>query len=409
MAERVDVAVVGAGLVGAAAALALASLPLEIAVVDPSAPEHEVGRLGFDLRVVALSPWGRSFVGGLGAFPADESTAYDTMEVFDAQGIGHIRFEAAEAGVEALGYIVENSILASALWERLGAQANVVLCRDQVVGLARSGEDCRLVLESDERLDAAMVFAADGAASLLRALAGGSADVSDTGHVAVVTHVVTEIHHGGVARQWFHPDGPVALLPMPSRDARHHCAVVWSCKGPTAAQLTELGDEAFCERLTRATSAMLGRIEQCDERVSFVLRQLHAQRYQLAPGVVLLGDAAHVVHPLAGQGVNLGLCDVGVLVGEVARLVAAVGSLPNADVPMLIRRYERRRWLRNRSMLSLMTGFKQLFESEQRWVRWLRGTGMRGVGATPWLKRMLAHEAMGTRPVHSHGSEAHRV
>ncbi|MEE9254039.1 MAG: FAD-dependent monooxygenase, partial [Pseudomonadales bacterium] len=283
----------------------------------------------------------------------------------------------------------------------LEAHANVLVCRDRVVGLGRSGQDCRLRLESDGNLDAAMVLAADGAASPLRALAGGGADVSETGHVAIVTHVVTEIHHDAIARQWFHADGPVALLPMPSRDARHHCAVVWSCRGPTAEELTELAEEVFCERLTQATNAVLGRVTQCDERVSFVLRQLHAQRYQLAPGVVLVGDAAHVVHPLAGQGVNLGLGDVAVLVGEVERLVAAVGSLAHADVPMLIRRYERRRWLRNRSMLALMTGFKQLFESEQGWVRWMRSLGMRGVGATPWLKRMLAHEAMGTSPVRS--------
>lgn len=385
-------------MVGGAAALALASLPLRIAVVEQSAPEHRSGRLGFDLRVVALSPFGREFVAGLGAFPAEQCTPYTAMEVFDAEGSGRIRFAAEEVGTDALGYIVENSNLACALWECLRMRTNaLVSCPDRVTGIARRGRDCRLQLESGETLDAAMVIGADGASSPLRALAGGGVETLETGHVAMATHVVTEAHHGAVARQWFHADGPVALLPMPSRDDRHHCAVVWSCRAALAQQIAALGDDEFCARLTGETNAALGRISQCDQRVSFPLRQLHAQRYELNPDIVLLGDAAHVVHPLAGQGVNLGLADAGVLVAEVRRVVEA-GSLADVDVPMIIRRYERRRWLRNRAMLALMIGFKRLFENESGWVRALRGFGMKGVGATPWLKRLLAHEAMGTKP-----------
>ncbi|MEE9254614.1 MAG: FAD-dependent monooxygenase [Pseudomonadales bacterium] len=397
MSERVDVAVVGGGLVGSAAALALASLPLEIAVVEPKPPEHEVGALGFDLRVVALSPWGRKFVGELGAFPERENTCYDAMEVVDAAGRGHIRFDAKEVGSDALGYIVENSILAKAFWQRLEERSNVVFYSpDRVTALAPSGGRWDLELESGKHLLAAIVVAADGVASPVRTFAGGRAAVIDTGHVAVVTHVATELHHGGAARQWFHPEGPVALLPMPSRGENHHCAVVWSCRPALAQELAEQSRDAFCARLTDATRATLGSILRCDHRVSFPLRQLHAGRYGPAPGVVLIGDAAHVIHPLAGQGVNLGLRDVDTLVHEIGRVVRVTASLSEAEIGSMIRRYERRRWLRNRSMLSLMTGFKELFESEAPWVRWVRGAGMTGVGATPWLKRMLAHEAMGT-------------
>ena len=398
MSEHVDVAVVGGGLVGSAAALALASLPLEIAVVEPKAPEHEVGALGFDLRVVALSPWGRKFVGELGAFP-EPHTCYHAMEVVDAAGRGHIRFDAEEVGSDALGYIVENSILAKALWQRLGERSNVVFyCPDRVTSLAPSSAGFDLVLESDKHLLGRIVVAADGGASPVRTFAGGRAAVIDTGHVAVVTHIVTQLDHGGVARQWFHPGGPIALLPMPSRAGDHHCAVVWSCQPALAQELIRQSEDAFCARLTIATSAALGPVRRCDQRVSFPLRQLHAERYGLASGVVLIGDAAHVIHPLAGQGVNLGLRDVAILVHEIERLVRASASPSESEIASMLRRYERRRWLRNRSMLSLMTGFKELFESEQSWVRWVRGAGMRGVGATPWLKRMLAHEAMGTSP-----------
>ncbi|MEJ2131283.1 MAG: FAD-dependent monooxygenase, partial [Gammaproteobacteria bacterium] len=271
----------------------------------------------------------------------------------------------------------------------------VLHCPERVTGLLRRESSNELDLQSGSRLRASVVLAADGAASPMRTLAGGTAEVTETGHVAVVTNVITERHHDGIARQWFHSSGPVALLPMPSREGRHHAALVWSCRAALAEELTAMSMERFCARLTEATLAKLGDVVECDERVSFPLRQLHAPSYGLADGVVLVGDAAHVIHPLAGQGVNLGFLDVGVLVQEIERVVGAGATLAEVDVGAIIRRYERRRWIRNRSMLTLMSGFKALFESERGWVRWARGMGMRRVDATPWLKRWLAREAMG--------------
>jgi 2-octaprenylphenol hydroxylase len=251
----------------------------------------------------------------------------------------------------------------------------------------------RLTLEDGTDLEAALVIGADGGRSRVRALAGIEAETTDTDQIAVVTAVATERPHGGTAWQRFLSTGPLAFLPLPDApDGRHRCSVVWSLDRARAEAVQALDDAAFVRELERAFEGRLGAITGVDRRVSFPLLQVHARRYR-APGVVLVGDAAHVVHPLAGQGVNLGLRDVALLVRELERTAPGAGR-GLLDVELLAR-YERDRRGDNALMLASLLGLKRLFGAEDLAVRWLRNAGLRFTDRSATIKRRLMAHALG--------------
>ena len=402
MAERpVDVTIVGAGIAGSALAAALTGHGLSIALVEarplPAAlPAPEPGIAGFDPRVSALTGRSQAFLERLEAWPAVTAVRacpYRHMTVWDAEGTGAIDFDAAEVGVPALGTIVENRVLVAALLARFrGARDVTVFAPERVEDVVREGSGIALRLGSGATLRSRLVVAADGALSPLRSALGFRTREWDYGHRAIVATVAVERSHEETAWQRFLPTGPLALLPLPvGEDGGHRCSIVWSLEEASAEALLALDEADFCAALGAASEYRLGAVLAATPRLAFPLRQRHAVDY-IAPGVALVADAAHTIHPLAGQGINLGLADVEVLAEEVLRAAGRGLDPGRLDV---LRRYQRERKSDNLAMMAAMEGFKRLFGARALPVRWLRNTGLRLVDGAEPLKRELVRRALG--------------
>ncbi|MEQ8265075.1 UbiH/UbiF/VisC/COQ6 family ubiquinone biosynthesis hydroxylase [Pseudohaliea sp.] len=402
MAEQsFDVTIVGGGIAGSALAAALTGHGLSIALVEArplpaGRSEPAPGLDGFDARVSALTPRSQAFLERLDAWAgvtAVRACPYRHMTVWDAEGTGAIEFDVDEIGAPALGTIVENRVLVEALVERFRGAADVaVRAPESVERVVREGSQVVLALAGGDTLRSKLVVAADGALSPLREALGFRTREWDYGHRAIVATVQLEHPHRATAWQRFLPTGPLALLPLlDGEDGSHRCSIVWSIEEAQAEELLALDDAGFCAALGAASEHRLGAVLASTRRLAFPLRQRHAVDY-IAPGVALVADAAHTIHPLAGQGINLGLADVEVLAAEVLR--AAERGLDPGRLDVL-RRYQRERKGDNLLMMAAMEGFKRLFGARALPVRWLRNSGLRLVdGAVP-LKRELIRQAMG--------------
>ena len=398
--NRYDVVVVGAGLVGAAFAVRLASMPacakLRIAVVEGRAFVPPAGD-GFDPRVVALTEASRTLLDMLDVWRSVQVKRlcpYDKMEVWDADGTGRIEFDAAEVRAPCLGHIVENSVLLSALLSRLETFGNIDLLCPAVVASVENLPvgGVRLGLQGGEFLLSELVVAADGAQSRVREMAGLQMREWDYGHRAIVTTVTTERGHEFTARQRFMSSGPLAFLPLQTDSGDSHCcSLVWSQQDEQAERLMALDDGEFCRALELASEGCLGKIQAVDKRFSFPLRQRHAVDY-VKPGLALVGDAAHTIHPLAGQGVNLGFQDIVALAEEIEQALEK-GLSPGNE--LVLGRYQRRRKPDNLGMMVVMEGFKRLFEEDTLPVRLLRNLGMSQMNAVTPLKNRIIRLLMG--------------
>ena len=395
-----DVVVSGAGMVGAAFASLLATTEhgknLRIAVLEARPFVMPDLSESFDPRVVALTAVSRKLLEDTGAWEqiaARRVCPYQRMEVWEADGTGHIEFDCAEVRQPSLGHIVENALVVEALWQRLEALENVtLLCPATVVDLDRQPEGVAISLADGSIINTKLLAAADGAQSKVRELCGLQLRQWEYGHHAIVTTVTTEKNHDFTARQRFLPEGPLAFLPLQTETGDcHQCSIVWSQQADVAEQLMALDDDAFCEALTRAGENCLGNVVAVDKRYKIPLKQRHAVDY-VVPGVALMGDAAHTIHPLAGQGVNLGFQDVIVLVEEVERAVSR--GLSPGDMWALAR-YQRRRKPHNLGTMAVMEGFKRLFEKQPLPVRLLRNDGMNTVNRLGPIKNLMVRQAMG--------------
>jgi 2-octaprenylphenol hydroxylase len=393
-----DVVIIGAGIAGSALAAALGGAGLSIALVEarstdlPDLPV-ERGLQDFDNRVSALTPRSRALLERLGAWEAIAAyrfCAYHHMTVWDAEGTGQIEFDRAEVDARELGHIVENRAIIGALLERVRNAGDIRLFSPVALESCTRLDTGRMLLElaGGRELETDLVVAADGALSRVREMMGFRTREWDYGHRAVVATVAMEKPHEATAWQRFLPSGPLALLPLPGD---HYCSIVWSLQEDLVDPLLALDDPAFCAELERACERRLGAVLGSSPRFAFPLRQCHAVDY-VQPGVALVADAAHTIHPLAGQGINLGLLDVDALAREVLaghRLGVSPGQLA------LLRRYQRQRKGENLLMMSAMDGFKRLFEQQSLPLRWLRNTGMRAVDQLLPLKQRLMRHAMG--------------
>ncbi len=402
-----DIVIAGGGIVGASMACLLAQTGLRLALVDQTPFNAEQlafqqQPLKFDPRVSALTSASMRLFSDLGIWQDIARTrtcSYQNMEVWDTDGTGSIQFSATEIGQPALGAIVENSVILHALYKRIAQQDSLrLLAPFTIAALDRiqiDGEQHIQLLSSEgSKLAAKMVIAADGGNSRVRELANFSCKEWNYDHQALVTTVRTERPHQQTALQRFMTTGPLAFLPLlPAADAedQHYCSIVWSSVPEKTAHLMALPDEQFRKELAAAIEHRLGAIEWSDVRFAFPLTQRHATSYANA-GIVLVGDAAHTIHPLAGQGVNLGLLDVRALAAELLHGLAAGRSLTD---PILLQRYQRQRRGHNLGMMWLMEGFKQLFAAEALPVRWLRNFGMKNINNLALVKKQLARRAMG--------------
>lgn len=386
-----DVAVVGAGAVGAALSLALARGGFRVALVERSEPPAFDPDAEVDLRVFALSPASRNLLARLEVWPAIAAarvSPYRAMRVWDAAGSGEIAFDAVMIGEDALGFIVEGRLLQHALWERVAATASIE--RFCPAGIARCDERAdgvELELADGRTMRAALAVAADGAQSPLRALAGLAADTHDYRSRAVVAHLSCERPHEATAWQRFLPTGPIALLPL----ADGRVSIVWSLPEAEAQRVLALDDDTFGDAVTRASAARLGTMRSTTARASFPLKRQLAPRYA-DKRVVLVGDAAHVVHPLAGQGMNLGLLDAAALADVLDRAHEAKDDL---GAPRVLARYERARAGENALAAHAFETLGSVYGADTPlWTR-LRGAGLAVLNALAPLQRELALHASG--------------
>ncbi len=389
---KAPLVIVGGGLVGAALALALERRGLAVQLVEPQPPSDA----RVDPRTVALSPASIDLLRTLGAW-TDElpgACAYRAMDVWDAGGTGRIRFEAEALGVRSLGTIVPNGSALARLWARLAVRGVETITGAGVTALERLPGVTRLTLADERVLQTPLAIAADGGRSALRGFAGVPVRTTAMGQVAIATTAIVERPHEDTAWQRFMDTGPLALLPLADdADGRHRVSVVWSLDEAAAEAVRRLDDGAFAQALTSASEARLGRILEVAPRGGFPLFQVHADRY-VDDGLVLVGDAAHVVHPLAGQGVNLGLKDVTVLTDVLADIASGPAARRIGEARML-RRYERARRGDNALALGAMEGLKRFFGAEDPGVRLLRNRGLSFVDRAASVKRAFAEHALG--------------
>ncbi|WP_374979541.1 2-octaprenyl-3-methyl-6-methoxy-1,4-benzoquinol hydroxylase [Pseudomonas solani] len=393
---QADLIIVGAGMVGSALGLALKDSGLEIILIDgsPLSIKPFDAEAAFEPRVSALSVASQRILQRLGAWDgvaARRVSPYGEMQVWDGSGTGNIHFSAASVHAEVLGHIVENRVIQEALLEPLHDSGVGLLPNARLENLRRSGDDWLLTLVDGRELRAPLVIAADGANSAVRRLAGCATREWDYLHHAIVTSVRCEQPHRRTAWQRFTDDGPLAFLPLDRQGDEHWCSIVWSTTPEQATRLMALDDEAFRVELGKAFEHRLGRIEAADPRLCIPLRQRHAKRY-VEPGLALVGDAAHTIHPLAGQGVNLGFLDAAVL-AEV--LLHAHGRGERLADERVLSRFERRRMPHNLGMMAAMEGFQRLFQADPLPLRWLRNAGLGLVDGLPEAKALFVRQALG--------------
>jgi 2-octaprenylphenol hydroxylase len=392
-----DIVVVGGGMVGAGCAALLGAYrptaALRVAMLEPRPASLPAPDEPLELRVSALSRASQRLVERAGAWQEIRSrgaSPYQRMVVWDKVGSpggeGSITFEAADLGEPDLGHIVENRTVQAALTTRAVAHG-VTLLRSGVSALDLGADAATVTTTDGRRLSAALVVAADGGNSPLRRLAGIETQGWDYGQHAVVTHLRPAQPHRETAWQRFLPTGPLALLPL--SDGR--VSLVWSTSPERAAELVAMTGEEFAQAVTEASAGVLGRLVPDAGRASFPLRLLHAVDYT-RPRLALVGDAAHGVHPLAGQGVNLGMMDCAALaqcLGEGLAEGAEPGDLA------ALRRYERWRKAENLPAMILMDWLKRLFSNDDPSLSWFRSRGLGLVDRAAPVKRSLIERAMG--------------
>jgi 2-octaprenylphenol hydroxylase len=388
-----DIAVVGGGMVGAALACGLAQQGFDVALLELREPVEDWPQDSYDLRVSAITRASQHIFEHLHAWQGmldRRATPYQKMQVWDATGSGQIQFDAADIAEPELGHIIENRIIQRSLWDQMEQLGRLqIICPARVEALTTDEHsNSLLTLEDGGQLQVSLVVAADGANSALREMAGIGTRGWLYDQTAVVATVRAEYGHQDTAWQKFMPTGPLALLPT----GKDLFSIVWSTSPEQATELLEMSEQDFNALLTQTSEHRLGELKILGQRGAFPLRLQHANTY-IKPGLALVGDAAHVIHPLAGQGVNLGLLDAATLIDVLveARIRKRVlGGFPN------LRRYERARMGDNVIMQTAMDGFKRLFSNQLLPLKLARNLGLGMVDHAPSIKHMIARQALGT-------------
>jgi 2-octaprenyl-6-methoxyphenol hydroxylase len=386
-----DVLIAGAGLVGLALAPALAELGLTVALADraPVAmPADPAGDADWDARVYAISPGSAAFLRAVGAWQmlAPERIAPIERMWVTGDGRATLEFSAFDLGQRALAWIVEERSLRAALVPRAHAAGVAIHAPRTFAALTWSRDAGTVRFDDGSAVTARLVVAADGLRSWVRDAAGIVATVRPYGQTAVVANFRCERAHHGRARQWFRADGGIlAWLPLPGR----RMSIVWSAPDALARELRDLDPVALADRVAEAGGRAFGALECITPAATFPLASLRVP-CTVAHRIALTGDAAHGVHPLAGQGVNLGF-------GDAAALVAVLrerGPVTDAGADVLLERYARGRVEPVRAMQTVTDGLWYLFGAAAPWVRTLRNLGLTAVDRLPLAKRLLAQSAL---------------
>lgn len=391
MTQHTDILIIGGGMVGMALACVLAKAGFDVHVVEEKLPTPFAPEQALDLRVSAVSLASENLLDAAGAWGqvlAMRATPFRRMRVWDAVGFGDTRFDSRDIGEPFLGYIVENRLLQLALWRAAESLVDVHLhCPAHLEALEISSAHVRARLSDGQTVQARLVVGADGARSRVRELANIGVTSWDYDVEALVATVKTHAPQQDITWQRFTPSGPQALLPLPG----HHASLVWYQSPDEVARLLALDETDFLAELLRTFPRELGSIEALQGRGSFKLTRRHAQVYA-KPRLVLAGDAAHTINPLAGQGVNLGFMDVAALAET---LIDARTRNQDIGALHILQSYERKRRGENLLMQSGMDVLHHLFKPSRGALPMLRSAALALAQNLPPLKRMLTRRATG--------------
>jgi 2-octaprenylphenol hydroxylase len=388
-----DLIIAGAGMVGATLANALADSKLRIAIIENCKPEITWPKNSVDLRVSAITRASEQIFTHLEVWPSMQAhgiSPFRNMFVWDSEGDGEIHFDSADVGAAHLGHIIENRIIQASLITRLKDFDNIEMyCPTEISSLQQGNDQISVCLDDGSMLISRLLIGADGGRSCVRDKAGIETRGWSYQQQAVVTVVETEQRHQQTAWQRFMPSGPLAFLPL----ADGRSSIVWTTSPEQAEQLLACDDADFRQQLGLAFDFRLGAITANEQRTSFPLQRQHAKHY-IKHRIALIGDAAHTIHPLAGQGVNLGLLDAAAL-AEV--ILDTDNTHHDIGGQRALRRYERWRKGDNLVTMGIMDGFKNTFGSRSEPLRWLRNTGLNLADNLPPLKQHLILQAMGQK------------
>jgi 2-octaprenyl-6-methoxyphenol hydroxylase len=391
----VDVAIAGGGLVGASLALALAKLQLKVALIE-AAPFGAADQPSFDDRSTALSNGSRRIFEALGVWPLieREATAIRRIHVSDQGRFGFTRIDAKEQGLSALGFIVVNRVMGAALWRRLSAEASItVLAPAKVQSMQLQPHSQRLECAMDggvRIVEAKLAIAADGARSTLRESAGISSSSWDYEQVALVSNVLSQHFHDHVAYERFTNAGPLALLPL----TEGRLGVVWTFRPETAKEMTALSDAEFLARLQDTFGFRLGRFTRVGQRQLYPLALTRADEY-VAERLAIVGNAAQTLHPIAGQGFNLGLRDAVSLAEVLADGLAQGGGEFDAGDGIWLQRYREWRAADRSNIVRFTDGLVRVFSQPLGPIKLLRNAGMLAFDLMPAAKDALAQLSLG--------------
>ena len=381
-----DLIIVGGGVTGGILAALMADSGLGIAIIEATKPDPNHP----DPRVFAITRASEQIFRSAGIWESLSKHPmghFREMEVWDANGSGSIHFDSKDLCEPTLGHIIENQSIRNTLSNRIHQQKSIHwLCPETIEHLERKRDHADVVLASGERLKTRLIVGADGFNSLVRDLSEIELKSRDYGQTALVCSVKTQVAHNDVARQRFLTSGPLAFLPLADP---HLCSIVWSTIPEQAQTLREMPEKDFHARLEEAFESRLGRVLETGQRYTFPLLRAHARNY-VSDRIALIGDAAHRVHPLAGQGANLGFLDA-------AALAEILLAHKDRDIgkKILLRKYERWRKGNNLAMLIAMDSFKTLFGSTLKPVQWLRNRGLELTDSFKPAKQLIMRRAMG--------------
>ncbi|MEE3651317.1 MULTISPECIES: FAD-dependent 2-octaprenylphenol hydroxylase [unclassified Brenneria] len=390
--QSFDVVIAGGGMVGLALACGLQGSGLRVAVLEKQPPAPRAPGTEHALRVSAINAASECLLRHLGVWEnlaAQRVSPYNAMEVWDKDSFGKISFSGEEFGFSHLGHIIENPVIQQALWQRAAQLSDITLLTPAALKQVAWGEnEAFITLQDESMLTARLVIGADGAHSWLRQHADIPLTFWDYGHHALVAAVRSASPHHSVARQVFHGDGMLAFLPLSDP---HLSSIVWSLPPDRAQAMLSLPVSEFNQQVAMAFDMRLGLCELESERQTFPLTGRYARSFA-AHRLVLVGDAAHTIHPLAGQGVNLGFMDVADLIAELKRLQSQGKDIGRH---LYLRRYERKRKHSAAVMLAGMQGFRELFDGENPAKKLLRDVGLVLADKLPGIKPTLVRQAMG--------------
>lgn len=393
---RADVAIAGGGLVGASLALALASLKLKVVLIEAH-PFGSTDQPSFDDRTTALSNGSRRIFDGIGVWPLleREATPIRRIHISDQGRFAFARIDAREQQLQALGFVVVNRVMGAALWQRLQEESVTVIAPARVIASA-PGPDyrelrCETGSDASVTIEARLVIAADGAQSVVREAAGIGATTWDYGQHALITNVFTQRFHDHVAYERFTPEGPLALLPM--SDGR--VGLIWTFPPAIAEQMKELGDQQFLDRLQQAFGFRLGRFTRVGARHLYPLSLTRADEHT-APRLAVVGNAAQALHPIAGQGFNLGLRDAASLAEVLADAIEASPAVEvDAGDGLLLERYREWRAADRQKIVGFTDGLVRLFMQPFGPAKLARNIGLLAFDLLPAAKDALSQLSLG--------------